>query len=87
MYKKTLMVAEEALIEFMKKNFQEFNAYRGRIIKSTNITKPDQQMVSAAVKKINWYKVELHELEGELDMLREELAKTEDSDNVEGQDG
>jgi len=87
MNKKTLAVAEEALLDFMKKNFQEFNIYRGRIIKSKTIRKPNQQMLSAAVQKVNWYKVELHELEGELEILREELDQAEESDNLEGQDG
>ena len=87
MNKKTLAIAEEALLDFMKKNIQEFRYYRGRIIKSETMSKPNQQMVSAAEKKVNWYKVELYDLEGELEMLREELDQAEESDNSEEQDG
>jgi len=87
MNKKTLAIAEEALLDFMKKNIQEFKYYRGRIIKSETIAKPDQRMLSAAEKKVSWYKVELYDLEGELEMLREKLDQVEESDNLEEQDG
>lgn len=87
MNKKTLAIAEDALVDFMKKNVHEYKIYKGRLIKSKNIPKPDQHMVTAALKKVNWYKVELYELEGELDILRDELHKVEDSDNTEDQNG
>lgn len=87
MNKKTLAIAEEALLDFMKKNIQEFKYYRGRIIKSETIAKPNQHMLSAAEKKVNWYKVELYDLEGELEILRDELDQVEESDSLEEQDG
>ncbi len=87
MNEKTFAVAENALNEFLRKNLQELSYYRGRIIKSKTVKKVNQQMVSAAMRKINWHKVQIHELEGELDLLRDEFATEDSTDDLEGQDG
>jgi len=87
MNEKSFTAAENALTEFLRKNLQELSYYRGRIIKSKTIKKADQQMVSAAVKKIHWHKIQVYEIEGELDLLREELTTENSTDDLEGQDG
>ena len=86
MNEKTFAAAENALTDFLRRNLQELNYYRGRVIKSKIIKRADPQMVSAAVRKINWHKVQIHELEGELDLLREELT-TDSTDEREGHNG
>ena len=85
MNKKTIDSAERALMDFIKKNKREQDYYRGRLIKADILPAPDQHMVSAAVNKLNWYKAQVDGLEGELELLREELgiiqeAKEEKSD-------
>jgi hypothetical protein len=87
MNEKTFAAAENALNEFLRKNLQELNYYNGRMIKSKTVKKVDQQMVSAAVRKINWHKVQIHELEGEMEMLREQLSTEDNTDNLEDQNG
>lgn len=87
MNEKTFAAAENALNEFLRKNLQELNYYNGRMIKSKTVKKVDQQMVSAAVRKINWHKIQIHELEGEMEMLREQLSIEDNTDNLEDQDG
>ena len=87
MNEKTFAAAENALNEFLRKNLQELNYYNGRMIKSKTIKKVDQQMVSAAVGKINWHKIQIHELEGEIEMLREQLSTEDNTDNLEDQNG
>ena len=86
MNEKTFAAAENALTEFLRKNLQELNYYRGRMIKSKTIKKADPQMVSAAIRKINWHKVQIHDLEGELDILREKINPEDKADDLEGQD-
>ena len=87
MNEKTLAAAENALNEFLRKNLQELSYYNGRMIKSKTVKKVDQQMVSAAVRKINWHKIQIHELEGEIEMLREQLSTEDNTDNLEDQNG
>ncbi|MDQ1317319.1 MAG: hypothetical protein QG641_503 [Candidatus Poribacteria bacterium] len=87
MNEKTFAAAENALNEFLRKNLQELNYYNGRMIKSKTVKKVDQQMVSAAVRKINWHKIQIHELEGEIEMLREQLSIEDNTDNLEDQNG
>ena len=87
MNEKTFAAAENALNEFLRKNLQELNYYNGRMIKSKIVKKVDQQMVSAAVGKINWHKIQIHELEGEIEMLREQLSTEDNTDNLEDQNG
>ena len=87
MNEKTFAAAENALSEFLRKNLQELNYYNGRMIKSKTVKKVDQQMVSAAVRKINWHKIQIHELEGEMEMLKEQLSTEDNSDNLEDQNG
>ena len=87
MNEKTFAAAENALNEFLRKNLQELNYYNGRMIKSKTVKKVDQQMVSAAVRKINWHKIQIHELEGEIEMLREQLSTEDNTDNLEDQNG
>lgn len=80
MNERTIAAAERALIDFLKKSRRERDYFRGRLIKASNIPAPDQQMISSAISKVNWYAVEISELEGELEMLREELGLKEDED-------
>jgi hypothetical protein len=87
MNEKTFAAAENALADFLRKNLQELNYYRGRIIKSKVVKRADPQMVSAAVKKINWHKIQIHELEGELDLLKEEISQEDSTNEQEGQNG
>jgi len=87
MNEKTFAAAENALNEFLRKNLQELNYYNGRMIKSKTVKKVDQRMVSAAVGKINWHKIQIHELEGEIEMLREQLSTEDNTDNLEDQNG
>jgi len=87
MNEKTFAAAENALNEFLRKNLQELNYYNGRMIKSKTVKKVDQQMVSAAVGKINWHKIQIYELEGEMEMLREQLSIEDNTDNLEDQNG
>jgi hypothetical protein len=76
MNQRTIAMAERALMDFIKKSRRERDYFRGRLIKADNLAAPNQHMISAAVSKLEWYKVELMELEGELEMLREELGIT-----------
>jgi hypothetical protein len=80
MNERTIAAAERALIDFLKKTRRERDYFRGRLIKADNLPAPDQHMISAAMSKVDWYAVQIHELEGELEMLREELGLTEDED-------
>jgi len=73
MNERTIAAAERALVDFLKKTQSERDYFRGRLIQAENIPVPDQHMVTAAVNKLNWYLVEVNEIEGELEILREEL--------------
>ena len=75
MNERTIAMAERALIDFLNKSRREHDYFRGRLIQADNLPAPNQHMVSAAIGKINWYLVEIDELEGELEMLREELEQ------------
>ena len=74
MNERTIAIAERALIDFIRKSQRERDYFKGRLIKADDLPAPNQHMVSAAMRKLEWYKVELMELEGELEMLREELG-------------
>lgn len=74
MNERTIAIAERALIDFIRKSQRERDYFRGRLIKADDLPAPNQHMVSAAMRKLEWYKVELMELEGELEMLQEELG-------------
>jgi|GEM_PF-1857018 len=80
MNERTIAAAERVLIDFLKKTRRERDYFRGRLIKADNLPAPDQHMISAAMSKVDWYAVQIHELEGELEMLREELGLREDED-------
>ena len=86
MNERTIAIAERALIDFIRKSQRERDYFRGRLIKADDLPAPNQHMVSAAMRKLEWYKVELMELEGELEILREELGIT-DTDQEEEQVG
>jgi hypothetical protein len=79
MNERSFAVAERALIDFLKRSRRERDYFRGRLIRAADLPSPDQQMISAAISKVNWYVVEISELEGELEMLREELGTEEDT--------
>ncbi len=86
MNERTIAIAERALVDFIKRSRRERDYFRGRLIKADNLPAPNQHMISAAMRKLEWYKVELMELEGELEMLREELGIT-DTDQEEESGG
>ncbi len=83
MNQKTIASAERALMDFIKRSKREQDYYRGRLIKADMLPAPDQHLVSAAVNKLNWYKAQIDELEGELDLLREELGITKETTEEE----
>jgi hypothetical protein len=92
MNQKTIEAAEKALMDFIRKNQRDYKYFKGRLSQADNLPAPNQHMVSAAVRKVDWYKVQLSELEGELEMLREELGLAEntpqaDTDQKEEQGG
>ncbi len=74
MNERTIAMAERALIDFLNRSRREHDYFRGRLIQADNLPAPNQHMVSAAIGKVNWYVVKIDELEGELEMLREELG-------------
>jgi len=82
MNERTIAIAERALVDFIRKSQRESDYFKGRLVKADDLPAPNQHMVSAAMRKLEWYKVELMELEGELEMLREELGLT-DADQEE----
>jgi hypothetical protein len=77
----SIAVAERALVAFLEKNRRERDYFRGRLIKADNIPSPNQHMISAAINKVNWYAVKISGLEGELEMLREELIGMEEDND------
>jgi hypothetical protein len=83
MNEKTIASAEKALMDFIKKTKKERDYYKGRLARAERLLRPDQQMVSAAAAKVNWYKAQIEGLEGELEMLREELGITEKTQDEE----
>jgi len=83
MNERTIAAAERALIDFLNKARRERDYFRGRLIKAEDLLAPKQQMISAAVDKLNWYAVEINDLEGELEMLREELEQIGAQENTE----
>lgn len=90
MNERTIEAAERALSDFLKKTRRERDYFRGRLIQAENIPAPDQHMVTAAINKLNWYLVEVNEIEGELEMLREELEALkaeQDTDQRENSGG
>ncbi len=80
MNEKSFAVMERALVNLLKKTQNQRDYFRGRLIKAEQLHAPKQQMVSAAVDKVNWYDIEITEIEGELEMLREEFAMGEITD-------
>ena len=85
MNEKSFAVAENALIELLKRNFKGLDYHRGRLTKAKTLPKAKQQIVSASIKKVNWHKVQIYELDGELEILRDQLAK--ETDDREDQNG
>ena len=87
MNERSITMAEKALMDFIRKSQNERDYFSGRLIEADDLPAPKQQMVSAAVKKVTWYKVEISDLEGELEMLREEFGIEEDTGQKEGLGG
>ena len=83
MNERTIAAAERALIDFLNKTRRERDYFRGRLIKAEELIAPKQHMISAAVDKLDWYAVEINDLEGELEMLREELEQIGAQENTE----
>ena len=79
MNEKSYEAIEKALMDLLKKTQREQDYFRGRLIKAESLILPKQHMVSAAIDKVNRYTVEINEIEGELEMLREEMGIEEDS--------
>ncbi len=78
MNEKSYEVIERALMALLRKTQREQDYFRGRLIKAESLVLPKQQMIDAAIDKVNWYVVEISEIEGELEMLREEFGMVED---------
>jgi hypothetical protein len=83
MNERTIAAAERALMDFINKTRRDRDYFRGRLIQAEDLIAPKQQMISAAIDKLNWYVVEIDELEGELEMLREELEQTGAQEDAE----
>jgi hypothetical protein len=75
MNERTIAAAEQALVDFLNKARRDRDYFKGRLIKAEDLPKPNQHMIAAAMNKLSWYAVEINELEGELEMLREELEQ------------
>ncbi len=84
MNEKSFAVVERALTDLLKKTQRESDYFRGRLIQAESLILPKQHMIDAAIDKVNWYVVEISEIEGELEMLREEFGMVEDSIQEEG---
>ena len=83
MNEKSFAMVERALVDLLKKTQNQRDYFRGRLIRAEQLHAPKQHMVSAAVDKINRYDIEITEIEGELEMLREEFEMGEDVDQEE----
>jgi hypothetical protein len=73
MNERTIEAAEKALADFLNRTRRKRDYFRGRLIQAENLPAPDQHIVSAAINKLNWYVVEIDNLKGELEMIREEM--------------
>ena len=80
MNQKSYEVVERALTDLLKKTRREQDYFRGRLIKAESLVLPKQHMIDAAIDKVNRYDVEISEIEGELEMLREEFGTEKDED-------
>ena len=74
MNEKSYEVIERALMDLLRKTQREQDYFRGRLIKAESLILPKQHMVSAAMDKVTRYTVEINEIEGELEMIREEMG-------------
>ena len=63
----------------LRKTQREQDYFRGRLIKAESLILPKQHMISAAMDKVTRYTVEINEIEGELEMIREEMGMEDDS--------
>jgi len=87
MNEKSYEVIERALMALLRKTQREQDYFRGRLIKAESLILPKQHMISAAMDKVTKYTVEINEIEGELEMLWEEMGMGEDSIQEEGSGG
>ncbi len=78
MNEKSFAVVERVLTDLLKKTQRESDYFRGRLIQAESLILPKQHMIDAAIDKVNRYEVEISEIEGELEMLREEFGMVED---------
>ena len=83
MNRKSYAVVERALTDLLKKTQRERDYFRGRLIKAESLVLPKQHMIEAAMEKVTRYAVEISEIEGELEMLREEFGMAEDTTQEE----
>ena len=83
MNEKSFAVVERALTDLLKKTQRERDYFRGRLIKAESLVLPKQHMIEAAMEKVTRYAVEISEIEGELEMLREEFGMAEDTTQEE----
>ena len=83
MNQKSFMVVERALADLLKKTQNQRDYFRGRLIRAEQLHAPKQHMISAAIDKVNRYDIEITEIEGELEMLREEFGLGEDAEQEE----
>lgn len=77
MNEKSYEVIERALMALLRKAQREQDYFRGRLIKAESLILPKQHMISAAMDKVTKYTVEISEIEGELEMIWEEMGLEE----------
>ncbi len=80
MNQRSYEVVERALTDLLKKTQREQDFFRGRLIQAESLVLPKQHMIEAAMEKVTRYEVEISEIEGELEMLRDEFGMEEDVD-------
>lgn len=77
MNEKSYEVIERALMALLRKTQREQDYFRDRLIKAESLILPKQHMISAAMDKVTKYTVEISEIEGELEMIWEEMGLEE----------
>jgi len=80
MNEKSFVVVERALVDLLKKTQKKRDYFRGRLIKSEDLRLPKQHMIAAAIENVNRYDIDIYEIEGELEMIREAFGMEENTD-------
>lgn len=85
MNEKSYYVVERALYDLLKKTKRKRDYFRGRLIKAEDLPLPKQHMVMAAYNNVDRLNIDIYEIEGELEMLREEFESDSTEENEEGE--